>query len=70
MNDVGKANGLIKVAVDGSTRINYERMVFRKEQGLDISAFFFTTWFGGADKSWAPTRQLESYWRNIKIYKP
>lgn len=70
MNDVGKANGLIQVAVDGSVRINYDRMVFRKNKDLAIDAFFFATWFGGSDKTWAPTRDLESYWRNIKIYKP
>jgi hypothetical protein len=69
LNDPGKHNGLIKVEIDGDTKIEYDKMNWRHNGNLKIDALAFATWFGGSDSSWAPDRDVEAYWRNLKIYK-
>ena len=69
MNDVGKKNGVVQVDVDGAVRIHYDKLVWRNRESLSVDALRFATWFGGGDSSWAPTRTVESYWRNFRIYK-
>jgi len=71
MNDVNKQNGLLQVDIDGKTKILYEKVVYRTaaKPDLDIAGLIFATWFGGGDKTWAPDKKEEAYWKNFKIYK-
>lgn len=69
MNDPGKYNGELRVDVDSEKVIHYKQMNWRSTKDVHIDAMVFATWFGGSDKSWAPKKNVEAYWRNIKMYK-
>jgi hypothetical protein len=69
LNDVGHANGLVQVDIDNALKIHYHKLRWRNRADVDIDAFVFSTWFGGSDGSWAPPRTVDSYFRNIKMYR-
>lgn len=68
MSDCGIPNGLVQVDVDGKTKIQYSKVLYRNAADLKVQAFWFTSWFGGSDASWAPTKDMEAYFRNFKLY--
>lgn len=64
LNDVytpGNGNGVIQVWVDGVEVVNREDLRLRFEGQGFIDSFYFSTFFGGADASWAP--DVDSYTR-------
>ena len=71
MNTPGRFDGGITVAIDGTTRISYDRVLYRKgsDARLEVDGVMFATWFGGSDESWAPAKDQVSYWRNFRLYK-
>ena len=55
LNTPGKANGVIKLTVNDVTQV-FDKFVFRKSPKIKISNIFFSTFFGGSDRSWqSPT---------------
>jgi hypothetical protein len=69
MNDPGKANGYVRLDVDGDTKIEYKKLVYRKTKDIFPEAFTFSSWFGGSDESWSPPTTVEAYFRNFAIFK-
>ena len=53
LNSSGKANGRIKVWLDGVQVLDQEGITFRYVDSLKIDGIFFSTFFGGGDSSWA-----------------
>ncbi len=53
LNSPGKANGRIKVWLDGVQVLDTEGITFRYVDSLKIDGIFFSTFFGGGDSSWA-----------------
>ena len=53
LNSPGKANGSIKVWLDGVEVVDAEGITFRNIESLKINGIFFSTFFGGSDLSWA-----------------
>lgn len=69
LNDVGKKNGVVDITVDGESKIRFDQLYYRSNADLKAQALVFATWFGGGDSSWAPTKDMQAYFKNIKIYE-
>ena len=56
LNDPGKPNGFVRIAVDGRELIKTENVNFRGEAGRDtlIQQLLFSTFHGGHSPEWAP----------------
>ncbi len=62
-NVVVEVNGeTVRVEVDGSL-VGEQEATF----GSPITHLFFTTFFGGSDSSWAPSRDVYAYFDNITL---
>jgi hypothetical protein len=66
MNTIGQANGELEVTVNGET-IFAEGLTWRTtpSDGVTIRGLFFSTFFGGNDSSWAPSRDVTAYFRDF-----
>ena len=56
MNTPGKHDGIIRSWFDGKPALEVTTLRFRDVPELKIDAFYFSTFFGGGDPSWAPLR--------------
>jgi hypothetical protein len=56
LNSPGKKDGVIRSFLDGKLALERTDIRFRDIPELKIDAFYFSTFFGGGDKSWAPPR--------------
>ena len=53
LNQVGQNNGRIQVWLDGKPVFSKSNLTFRTTSALKIEGIFFSTFFGGGDRSWA-----------------
>lgn len=60
LNTPGKPDGRLEVWVDGRLVLDRGDLLFRNEPGKtwQIDRFFFSTFHGGNDPSWAPSRDV------------
>jgi hypothetical protein len=56
LNTPGASDGVVRAWLDGKLVYQNEHLFFRSVGTLQIEGVFFSTFFGGADASWAPTR--------------
>ena len=56
MNTPGQHDGIVQCWLNGSSVLNVDTLRFRDTSAFGIDQFFFSTFFGGGDSSWAPTR--------------
>lgn len=66
MNTPGQKDGKIISWLDEQEAVNVD-LQFRKDLSFGIDTFAFTTFFGGNDLSWAPTKNESTYFKDIKI---
>jgi len=55
LNDVGQKNGLLEAWLDGTKVLSLNNLEYRKTEDIGINLFYFSTFFGGNDASWAPS---------------
>ena len=55
LNDPEEEDGSVTVWVDGTRTFSEEGMRYRTVADLRIDGIFFSTFYGGADPSWAPS---------------
>lgn len=55
LNTPGKRDGIIRSWLDGDEVLDVDTLRFRDVSELRIDGFYFSTFFGGGDLSWAPT---------------
>lgn len=67
LNTVGLNDGIIEVWVDGQMVYGKYDMVYRQIPEIKINAFYFSTFFGGGDASWAPSSEQAVYFDNFAI---
>ncbi len=53
LNTPGQANGYITVYINGTPALDALGLTFRTVSSLQINGLFFSTFFGGHDKTWA-----------------
>jgi hypothetical protein len=54
LNKPGAHDGAVTVWVDGNEVLTEQKILYRSVDRLRIEGIFFSTFFGGADPSWAP----------------
>jgi len=67
LNTVGEANGIVEAWFDGVKVLSSNTMLYRKTEDIGINLFYFSTFYGGADPSWAPTSDQYMYFDNFRI---
>lgn len=67
LNTVGEANGIVEAWFDGVKVLSSSNMLYRKTEDIAINLFYFSTFYGGADPSWAPTSDQYIYFDNFRI---
>ena len=60
LNTPGVSNGVVRAWLDGKLVYQNEHLVYRTVPTLRIEGVFFSTFFGGGDSSWAPSRDLHA----------
>ncbi|KAJ8463817.1 hypothetical protein ONZ45_g17452 [Pleurotus djamor] len=67
-NPTNVANGNFLVYFNDDEVIRQEKLQFRSADSLHINGFFFSTFFGGSDSSWATPVTTHTYYRNITLW--
>ena len=67
MNTPGKKDGIIQGWYDGVLALNISNLRFRDVSSFGIDMLYFSTFFGGDDTSWAPTKDESVYFDDFKI---
>lgn len=60
LNTPGRADGQVRVWLDGQQVFEQGALFFRSVADLRIEGVFFSTFFGGGDESWAPPRDTHA----------
>ena len=56
MNTPGQKNGIVQGWFDGQLALDRRNVRFRDVDTFAIDAFYFSTFFGGSDSTWAPSK--------------
>lgn len=70
VNDPGIANGVINLYLDGRKIASHQNVQLRDAGGskTEITNFLFSTFFGGSDESWAPSKTVYARFDNFAVY--
>lgn len=67
--DAKSANGVAKLYINNKLTLEKKNIKFRGiSNGADIDHIMFSTFYGGHDPSWAPSKVTYSQFKNAKIY--
>jgi len=67
LNTVGARDGILEAWVDGKKVLSNKQLEYRKTESVGINLFYFSTFFGGNDSSWAPKTDQILYFDNFVI---
>jgi hypothetical protein len=67
LNDPGAADGVIDVWLDGKKVYGATGLRFRSTGTLKIDGVFFSTFFGGGDRSWASPRDQYADFADVRL---
>jgi len=67
LNTVGQKNGIVEAWLDGRKVLSVNDIEYRKTDSVGINLFYFSTFFGGNDPSWAPATDQYIYFDNFAI---
>ncbi len=67
MNDPGIANGSIEIWIDGRSVLVESGLEWRDSTAFAVDRVFFSTFFGGADSSWAPSTTVHAQFDDIRV---
>ncbi|KAG6844568.1 hypothetical protein H0H87_005910 [Tephrocybe sp. NHM501043] len=62
------ANGNIQLFYNDLSAIDQQGLQLRSNSGVYLNGFYFSTFFGGSDNSWATPNTTHTYYRNIMLY--
>ncbi|KAJ3989088.1 polysaccharide lyase family 14 protein [Lentinula detonsa] len=69
LNDpVTTANGNLQLYFNDQQVISRQDLQFRRGSSVDINGFYFSTFFGGSDDTWATPTTTHTYYRNIQLW--
>ncbi len=69
MNRPGKKDGIVRSWLNGDKALEVTNLRFRDIPGIKIDKMYFSTFFGGADPSWAPSKEVRADFDNFVIAK-
>ena len=67
VNNGSAAHGVLQACVDGKLKLDRRNIRFRKGNAAPVDIFYFSTFFGGSSKSWAPIIDSEAYFDQFLI---
>ncbi len=67
LNQPGKANGRVRVWLDGRPVLDRGALTFRTTNALKIEGLFFSTFFGGGDSSWATPKDVYADFADFQV---
>ena len=67
MNDRGRANGQAKTWLDGVKTSDVRGLKFRKTDDFGVDLFYFSTFFGGGNSDWAPSKDEVIYFDDFDL---
>ncbi len=67
LNTPGVANGILEAWLDGKKVLSEEKFLFRKTADIGVNLFYFSTFYGGNDASWAPSEDQHVFFDNFRI---
>ena len=67
LNTPGQRNGIIEAWFDGQRVLSLDNLEYRKDRSIGINLFYFSTFFGGNDPSWAPSSDQTMNFDNFVI---
>ncbi|WP_254012077.1 polysaccharide lyase [Limnofasciculus baicalensis] len=70
LNQPGKADGRVRVWLDNRLVLEQGGLTFRTVNTLKIEGIFFSTFFGGEDTTWAPSKDVSADFADFKVSKP
>ncbi len=70
LNQPGQADGRARVWVDGKLVLDQKDLIFRTAPELQIDGIFFSTFFGGGDRSWSTPQDTEIDFANFEVSLP
>jgi len=59
LNDIGKANGTLRLKVDGVTVYNSSDLILRNREEVRLEGVVLAVFFGGSDLSWVASKDEE-----------
>ena len=68
MNTPGENNGIIQSWLNGVKMLDKQNIRFRDVAGLSIDIDYFSTFFGGGDRSWAASKDEYVYFDDFIIF--
>lgn len=69
MNTPGSRNGIVQSWFDGRLALDRRNVRFRNISSFSINWLMFSTFFGGADPTWAPPKNEYVYFDNLIVAK-
>lgn len=67
LNTPGQKNGILEAWFDGRKVLSLSDIEYRKTNTIGINLFYFSTFFGGNDISWAPATDQTMHFDNFAI---
>lgn len=67
MNTPGASDGRLQGWFDGRLALDVSGMQFRDVPDFAVDGFYFSTFFGGGDQSWAPSSDMHIYFDEIVV---
>ncbi|KAJ3755238.1 hypothetical protein EV360DRAFT_50076 [Lentinula raphanica] len=65
---VTTANGVLQLYLNDQQVISRQDLQYRRGSSVDINGFYFSTFFGGSDSTWATPVTTHTYYRNIQLW--
>ncbi|KAF5386076.1 hypothetical protein D9615_002567 [Tricholomella constricta] len=62
------ANGNIQLFYNDLKAIDQQGLQIRTNSQVYVNGFYFSTFFGGSDKTWETPRDAHTYYRNIRMW--
>lgn len=67
MNESGRENGWIRCYIDDELLLEKSGLLFRRSENLKIDHLLFSTFFGGADSSYAPLKDCFLLFKDFEV---
>ncbi|KAI0823345.1 hypothetical protein BC628DRAFT_526860 [Trametes gibbosa] len=62
------ANGEVVLYYNNVKALDEQALQYRASSDISVGGFWFSTFFGGSDDSWAPQSTVHAYFRNIQLF--
>ncbi|WP_152415263.1 polysaccharide lyase [Caenispirillum salinarum] len=70
LNDPDRADGIVRIWIDGKPILEQDDIAYRTEEGDAISGLMFSTFFGGSGKEWRTPREQHVDFGDFRLYAP